>query len=290
MLSALMVLMSAFASHDIIALDNGAIRVEIDPRWFNIRFVGVPGGENFLDPVFRGERPERDSTADRRDGLTTAIYPFLDDPVSKEARAEVADVGPHHAVLVGPLSTATGLRIKKEIRLGDTEPRAVFIVTVLSERQEPVEIAVHNIARVPMGTTLRPAVGIDPLQVIESPAPLLLDLNGLKSAAVPLAEVPGRVVLGALTESLFHVRGDLTWSRQSMTNYQQESKYIDNRNVVLTLDQTSYSYTANLVSSTAKVSAASPLVSRESWEIIPLKLPKPATAAPTQSTQAKPHD
>lgn len=266
-LSALVLSSLLGAPPDVIAVDNGAMRIEIDPRHFDVRFVGVPGGENFLDPAFRGERPGGDVERSVSGGLITLVYPFVDDAALANGPADVLDKGPRHAVLMGPVSPESGLRVRKEIRLADTEPRAVFTVTVLAAKPEPVEISVRNEARVPIGSILRIATGNDPLLVIDAPGPLELDMRELRSISVPPANIAYRIVLGALTESLFHVRENSAWSRQMADIHTPGTAYADKRNAVLVLDRPGNEYTATVNGAIGKVSSAAPAVFREIWEI-----------------------
>ncbi len=278
-LSAVMFMALWGAPSDAVVLDNGAMRIEIDPGRFNVRFVGAPGGDNFLDPVFRAVRAPADAGPPPSGGLITQILPFPDDAVLANGPAEVLDQGPGYVVLLGPVSPGNGLRVRKEIRLADTEPRAVFTVTVLSEKAGPTAIVIRNEARVPIGSVLRAATGRGPLQVIEAPGPLDLQVNNLVSIAVPLADMPYRVVLGALTEALFHVRGRVTWSRQMADIHAPGNVFPDQRNAVLELDRPANNYLAAMNGASGRVTSASPVVFREIW-VIEAGIPVPGAPGP----------
>ncbi len=265
--SAWVVSLALGAAPDIVALDNGAMRIEIDPREFVVRFVGKPGGENFLDPVIQGERTPADAEHTPSAGLTTQVLPFPDDDALTHGPAEVLRQGPLHAVLMGPVSPENGLRVRKEFRLADTEARAVFTVTVLAEKPDPLEVTVRNEARVPIGSALSAATGDAPLQVIESPAPLELKMDALGPIDVPPADIPGRVMLGALTATLFHYRGQTRWAREVADVRLPVNAFPGGRNAVLVLDRPANDYTATLAGAPGKVTSAAPLVFRELWII-----------------------
>jgi hypothetical protein len=131
-LGLLILLQSFLGSPNVVALDNGAIRIEVEPELFAIRFIGTPGGKNFLDPLYVRDSVRASEGPLESGGLTTSL-----DPAGPQA-AELSrgptrtiDSGWYHLVLIGPVAEESGLRLRKEIRIDPREPKAWFTVTVL---------------------------------------------------------------------------------------------------------------------------------------------------------------
>lgn len=146
----------ACAGGDAIVLDNGAMRVEVDTLVFSIRFVGFPGGANFVEPQFLADAARDGSAWLDPGGLTTDLVPMeAHDAALRRGPAEVLVQEPTRVVLLGAESPELGLRLKKEIRLDPSEARAYYIVTALSSRADGPMVAIRNTARLPLRTTVR---------------------------------------------------------------------------------------------------------------------------------------
>ena len=130
-----------------IILDNGAIRVEVDPTVFAVRFIGVPGGENFLVPRYVQRNVQRNGSLADAGGLRADLRPMdTPDPAILRGPAEIVEVTDRFVALLGAPSDAAGIRIKKEIRLHERAPEAWYTVTAMSSSQVPVRLSLRSYA------------------------------------------------------------------------------------------------------------------------------------------------
>ncbi|MCL4693037.1 MAG: hypothetical protein KJ060_11075, partial [Candidatus Hydrogenedentes bacterium] len=137
-------------------LDNGAIRVEVDPALFSVRFVGVPGGANFVAPLPVDETVRESEDWVDPGGLQTDVLPYTArDAASRRGPAEIVEQREDYIALLGPPSEHTGMRIKKEIQLLGREPKARFRVTAMRVAGESGDTAIRNTVRLSKGTTIR---------------------------------------------------------------------------------------------------------------------------------------
>lgn len=90
------------SAQEIITLENGPLRIEIDPAVFNVRFVGFPGGKNFVEPHFIEERDRSGSMWLDPGGVTTDLIPMEEeDAALRRGPAEVVEASDRHVVLLG---------------------------------------------------------------------------------------------------------------------------------------------------------------------------------------------
>src|SRR5688572_14071968 len=86
-----------------LALDNGKIRVELESRTFSVRFIGFPGGNNFLEPAHLTETELAGTGWLDPGGLFTDVLPVrTEDAMLRRGPAEVVEQRDDYVLLLGP--------------------------------------------------------------------------------------------------------------------------------------------------------------------------------------------
>jgi len=252
-----------------LVLDNGAVRVEVDPSLFSVRFIGMPGGTNFLEPLFVNETGRRGKDWLDPGGLVTDLIPCeARDAALRRGPAEVVVHDGQSLVLIGPPSEQMPLRLKKEIRLMGTEARVVFRVTVLSTSPEPLPLALRNTARLPHGVTLhvnKSDATIRSLADTDSIFPAVVKSSRYWLIPVPPAGPVDHVLLGAFVPELACQGNGGTWIRR-IENMPADGQTVPQESTFLCiLDNETRSYGAALQCARVPVDAGRPLVFTEEW-------------------------
>ena len=268
----LIILQSFLGAPGVLALDNGAIRIEVDPDLFAVRFIGRPGGENFLDPIYVRDSVRISEGLVDSGGLTSAVEPAgLQSAALSRGPARVIDSGPYHLVLIGPVSEESGLRIRKELRIDPVEPKAWFIVTVLSLKKEAVELSVVNSARLPMGTavSIPGSEGASFHALEDGIGTLPVDGAGGGSAIIPLSPRVARLIgrWGGPAGGVVIENATGIWIRKIEGALAEAPAYVDKASLVLSIDDEAMRYSVDLRSARADVDSATPLILREAWEL-----------------------
>ena len=233
-----------------VVLDNGGIRVEVDPRVFSVRFVGAPGGVNFVEPLHID--PARYSDASWLDsgGLQTDLVPLQSqDAAIRRGPAEVAEQTPHSIVMLGPVSSTLNARLRKEVRLVDGEPRATFKVTILPTMQDFISCAIRNTVRVPKHTTLRIEKADGTMRVLTGAkgiAPSVVKSMRYWLIPVPPTAPTHNVVLGAFVPKVAHHNQSGTWIRRIIEMPPDKAAAPNEATFVCLLDDTAHAYGASL--------------------------------------------
>lgn len=199
-------------------LDNGQVRVEIDPALFAIRFVGLSGGDNFLELVYVSELERQGSGWVACGGLVTDVVPLeAPSPLLRRGPAEVVYLSERSVLLVGPEDPALGLRLEKEIALEKDAPRVRYTVRVLTTRPESRQVAVRNIARIPIGSKIQFCQADQKAFTLTGIASLeaVAELSGIDwVVSMPPKGLAGEGAITAPgTETSLTVNG-VTWHRQ----------------------------------------------------------------------------
>ncbi len=254
-----------------LTLDNGAIRIEIDPQWFSIRFVGLPGGANFVDPLFVDTAHIADGGPPQPGGLCTDLLPHSDDGAAIcRGPAEVIEQRADYIALLGPASERLNVRLKKEIQLLGEQPRARLRVSILATATHPGRFAIRNTARVPHDTTVRIAKAdgeIRPITGTDEIAPAVV--NSIKHWLIPVpptARMKG-VVLGAFVPEISLKNTSGVWTRRLLTMPQQAVAVPQGCTCLCLLDDPTRSYGAALQGALEEVTLDASLVFEEEWAI-----------------------
>ena len=254
-----------------IVLDNGVMRIEVDPAVFSVRFVGFPGGANFVEPQYLPEAEQSGKAWLDPGGLTTDLVPLEEqDAALRRGPAEVLSQEPTRVELLGAESAALGLRLKKEIRLDAREARAYYIVTALSSRAEGPTIGIRNTARLPLRSTVRVPrkdTTFAPLQASpKAPWALVKSLEYWLVPIPPTARVE-QLVLGGMSPAL-EVQNDAgLWARRMTLPPTDAAQVLNGTSAIVVLDDATRSYGASLQGARAVVGGATPLQLTEEWTL-----------------------
>ncbi len=286
------IIMACMAAADPIVLDNGALRVEVDPQTFSIRFVGVPSEANFVEPLYVPHKDHVGTGWVDPGGITADIEPAVErDAALRRGPAEVIERTDHGIVLLGPVSESLGIRLKKAIEIHPAHPTARYTVTVLSIGPSR-RLAIRNTVRVPLGTTLRVARADGIMQPLESlpdrstnvqtktysGVGLRDDLGGEAPTGTVVTETPEywlvaippavrqqQEVWGAHVPKIVHENRYGVWERR-IADWPADGHNVPHAATFLCLlDEVSASYGAVLQGATAEVTPAHPVTFTETW-------------------------
>lgn len=133
-----------------VILENGAVRLEFDLQTYSVRYLGRPGGTNFVDTLYLTERQRSTPGLVTPGGIMTDVLPV--DPqcdVLRRGPAIVVEQRPDYILLLGPECTSSQLRVKKEYFLHRDTSDVTFRLSVLSTRKEEQTVSIRVTAQVP---------------------------------------------------------------------------------------------------------------------------------------------
>lgn len=253
-----------------IVLENGAVRIEVDPQLFSVQFAGFPGGPNFVDPLRVEDAARTGMEWVDPGGMVTDVFPAAEhDAALRRGPASVEFQDGRSAVLLGPASEKLGIRLKKEIRLAGDEPKARYIVTLLAPSQDEQRWALRNTARVPLRSTIRidkdkneivPMAGLDKL------TPAVVRSMQYWLIPIPPTSPMSNVVLGSPVRSFAIENRSGVWTRTMVAPTREESAADAPTPFFCVLDDATRSYGAALQSARQAVTLGDPLVFIEDWQ------------------------
>ncbi len=255
-----------------IALENGALEIQVQPETFAIVSFRALTEANFVMPLpVSGDAAQAAEWLDPG-GLVTDVLPSGEqDAALRRGPAAVVEREEGRLVLEGPVAAVSGLRLRKEIILGPRgDPSARFRVTVFATRSEAQRVYVRNTVRLPGRSTLRVARRdgtIRPLAGAESIYPAVVKSLDYWLIPVPPTAAMKGVVLGALSSGLHETRGRAVWVRRVALPLADASAYDHGVNVLCLLDTPSGTFGAALQGCWAEVSVSCPLVFEEEWRV-----------------------
>lgn len=254
-----------------VVLDNGSIRVEFDPQVFSVRFVGLPGGSNYLEPLFVSHEDKKGPGWVDPGGLVTDLIPLQGHDASlRRGPGEIVEQRKDYVAALGPLSGETGLRVKKEIALDPIEAKARFTVTVTVAGPKPAAFSIRNTARVARGSTLRVEKADGTIRALAGTTnifPAVVNSNLFWLVPVPPTAPMKNVVLGAFVPRIVHVGNQGIWRRRIVSAPEQAKLAPNESTFLCLLDDTTRSYGAALQGAVAPIEPCCPLVFEEEWTI-----------------------
>jgi hypothetical protein len=192
----LLAILGVPASVSGLALDNGAIRIEVDPQTYSVRFLGHPGGANFIDPVHLTERQRNGKGLVVPGGVMTDVLPVSEgEAMLRRGPATVIEHTSDYLLLLGPESPSTGLRVKKEYLLDQNSAGLEYRLSVLSSLKEQRAVTIRATAQLPWGGVLKlPKTESGDLVLIRGSYPGISALLSRQDSlySVSLEEEPGR--------------------------------------------------------------------------------------------------
>lgn len=235
-----------FCADPTYALDNGAIRVEVEPRLFAVRFVGFKDKQSFVLPL-AVEAPVAQG-ADWADagGLQTDLIPYTGkDAATRRGPAEVLEYRNDYLAMIGPPSEVSGVRLKKEIQLDGDAPRAHFRVIAQRVGKDPVKLALRNTVRLPAKNTVRLERTDGDVRVLagaDSIFPSVVKSRRYWLIPVPPTSETKGVILASSISSLSVANDSGTWTR-TLVDPPKEMAQVPNESTFLCLlDSATNSY------------------------------------------------
>lgn len=251
-------------------LDNGHIRIEFSPEDFQVVFVGIPNGKNFLE-VVKLERGKTAEDNEHKEAFSSDLLPYKGlDPVLRYGPGVVKELSREHVVAESPLSTVYGVRIRKEIRLYPAQPKASMRVTVLSESDAPMDLAIRNTARLPQDSTIRVEKRGDSMKVLagaDSLAPWVVNSVRYWLVPIPPTSHADQVILGAVAEEVELENETGVWVRRILDMPRQPDMLPQQNSFLCLLDEKTHTFASVLQSPWFSCSKSKPLDFREVWTI-----------------------
>ena len=149
-------------------LENEAIRIEVDPQTFSVRFLGWPGGANFVDTVYLTERERNLPGLIMPGGIMTDVLPVGEkNAILRRGPATVVEEREDYVLLLGPENPVNGLQVKKEYMLHRGESRLTYKLSVLSSTRRQRALSVRVTAQVPWESVLEvPKNEMEPVRLV----------------------------------------------------------------------------------------------------------------------------
>ena len=252
-----------------VALDNGTLRVVVEPRLFAITFVGMSGKQNFISPLeVAAAAREGDGVADAG-GLVSDLIPYdPKDAAIRRGPAEIIEQRDDYIAMLGPPSAVSGARLKKEIQLDANAPRAHFRVTVQRVAAEAGRFAIRNTIRMPEKNTVRLERTDGDVRVLAgSDVPYTGVVKSRRYWLIPIPPTKDLhgVVLGADATQMIVANDSGTWTRKIVEAPVDKSKVPNASPFLCVLDSRSGSYGVALQGATSEVKSGEFVTFEEEW-------------------------
>ncbi|MBX7254952.1 MAG: hypothetical protein K1Y02_01230 [Candidatus Hydrogenedentes bacterium] len=259
------------AEPDLIVLDNGAIRVEFDPGVFAVRFVGVPGGENAIAPLPIPKESEREHDWVDAGGLQTDLLPFTGlDPAIRRGPGKVLEVRSDYFAVLGPVSSVSGMQVKKEVQLVGREGKARFRVTAFRAGPEPGPCAIRNTARLQAGSSVRLERKEGEVRMLSGGAQLVpFVVRSLKYWLIPVPPTARaeKVVLGAFASGCATENKSGFWTRKLSDKPSKPEGVSNGCTFLCLLDDATKTYGVALQSETKTLATGASMSLEEEWKV-----------------------
>jgi len=256
-----------------IAIENGAIRIEVDPELFSVCYVGFPAGRNFVEPLHVDAKTRTRGGAVDPGGLRTGVIPHPGEEAALlRGPGEILEHTDRSIVLLGPQAEALPIRFKKAVRIHERAARAWYTVTLMASAPIDHDVALRNLARVPLGGALRfgSRDATIPLLGAGDPASAFLKQTPEGWCVDVPPQLPAKnVVVGAFVTELIHQNALGTWRRRVEGAPDDVSRYPESVSLVCLLDTASAQYVAAFQGPFARLAPAAPLTMTEVWDFRP---------------------
>lgn len=258
-----------------VALDNGKIRIELEPRTFSIQFIGTPGGDNFLEPIHLTATELDGAGWIEPGGLTTDVLPARpEDAVLRRGPAEVVEQRDDYVLLLGPEQPDLHWRVKKEIQLARDTAELTYKVTVLSSLKDERDVRIRNTARMAWIGSLNVPVAPGRLTLVRGSFAGMVDLLNDHETDFKIPLLPPvdreRAVLASPSAEVSHETPSGTWTRRIEIYSALAEEGAENQiRMMALLDDASHSYQSALEGAQSGVNVGAPLVVIEHWKVTP---------------------
>jgi len=258
-----------------VVLESPHVRIELESRTFSVRFVGFPGGKNFLDLIHLTASAIASPGWLEPGGITTDLIPDSENSaLLRRGPAELVVFEEHYVLLLGPEDPDHHWRIKKEYFLAVDRSEVRYKLTVMSTLKEERKVGVRITAQLPRegGLLIPKAAGA--LGLLRGDFPRFNELIGSVADAYTINLAVGpkrqRAVLASPATSLVYETPFGRWERQIeiRSSLESPSENAMPRLLVL-LDDDSHVYQAGLEVTQSGVNVGAPLVVQERWRFTP---------------------
>ena len=257
-----------------VVLENGHVRLEIEPRTFSLHFAGFPGGKNFLDVIHVPATEIAAAGWLEPGGVTTDLLPEVENSaLMRRGPAEVIVSEDHYLLLMGPMHPERDWRIKKEYFLTPGRSEVRYKVTVLSPRKEERRAGIRITAQVPRNGRLHVPAAPGTLGLLRGDFP---DFSGLREAggdsfAIPVsARDERRSAVVAVPSSEVTLETDFgRWKRRMEVISEIDGGGSQSPRLLVLLDDPAHRYQCGLEVVQSGVNVGAPLVVVEHWEFSP---------------------
>ena len=265
----LMAASALFCAEPTYALDNGVIRIEVEPRLFAVRFVGFRDKPNFVAPL-----AVEASVAEGKDwtdagGLQTDLLPYSGkDAATRRGPAEVIEYRADYIAMLGPPSESSGMRLKKEIQLDGDLPRAHFRITAQRVGADPATVALRSTVRLGAKSTVRLERTDGDIRVLagsDSTIPGVVKSRRYWLIPIPPTTDLRGVILGASAPRMIVANDAGTWTRTLVAPPVDASRIPNASTFVCVLDSPTGSYGAALQGKLTEVKTGELVTLEEEW-------------------------
>jgi hypothetical protein len=266
-----------------LALDNGKIRIELEPRTFSVRFIGLPGGNNFLEPAHLTQTELAGTGWLDPGGLFTDVLPVhTDDAALRRGPAEVLERRDDYVLLLGPEHPVSRWRVKKEVQLVHDAAELTYKVTVLSSLKEERDIRIRTTARLDWSGALIVPVAPGRMSLVRGAYQDVLSLLEFpeETYTVPLRskKLRTRAVLSSASPEVTMTTDFGKWKRRLEIRSALPEPEAENRiRMLALLDDPSHTYESALEGAQSGTNVGSPFVVVEHWSVSP---PAPKGTSP----------
>ncbi len=269
-MTTMMFLLGCLAA-DPMVLENGRVRLEVDPALATVVYAGIPGKMNWigLPEAPMGTPP---------DGQKPALAGFVSELVAQNGQdmgfqpgpVEIVSKTPLQAVFLGPVSAKFPVRLKTDIQLAETGGKVTYSLTAVATDTVPGLFALRNTVRLPQNTTIRINTGdgmFRPLSGSKTIFPVVSKSFGYWLLTVPTTGLYKDLVLGAhVTQVSLHNSANI-WTRFPRETFDGARTYLDDSNLICRINDETREYRVTLQSPLGEIRAEAPLAFQEEWSI-----------------------
>lgn len=250
-----------------LTMDNGAIRVEIDVHRSGFRFVGTPGGVNFLDSFSVEPLSRSEVSAPNPSGLYgEVVFVETGKTVSFASPAQVIEHSARHTVIMCDSTESIGLRLLFDLTLHATEPTARFVTRVFSATHSSQRAFVRNVTRLPRGALLHPERDSTRLKSLRGNVPIVDAESHWRLEVNAIEDMP-KALLGARVSSVSEELEFTRWTRTVHLPPREGRDYYQHSNLMIEVRTADHEVLEFIQGPIGKLDGTSPLAITEEWTL-----------------------
>ena len=256
-----------------VVLENPQIRIELEPRTFSLRYLGFPGGKNFLESVYLSESQLATGGWLEPGGITSDLAPLSRENVGlRRGPATVVEQRDDYLLLLGPVQPGSGWQFKKEYQLASGAAALTYKLTVLSPRIEERAVGVRVTAQLPWAGSLVIPRAFGNLGLLRGASAGLAEIMAQPGDAyvIPVAAHANwnRVVVEAPSPEVLYRTSFGLWARRMEIRSATADPDPGTRYRLLALiDDDTHTYQVALEAAQSGVNVGAPMVVVEHWTL-----------------------